>query len=147
MILMTLILCSCFEQPDCLINNTNSLKIALKGKTLGKDTTFAFISIRSIDMNDTLDIQKPAQPIGAVQIPLPLNNTVATIIFAYNRNSKLVTDTLVVTYRNETRVISPDCGAYLYQHDVEVTKTNFEKVRVTTSILLTTVTKNLEIFL
>ena len=149
LILMVLIFSGCFEQPDCLITNTNFLKIALKGKTSGKDTIVTFVSIRALSVNDNTrveDILYAGQKIGSAQVPLQIADSVTTIIFAYNRKLKLVSDTLVVTYRNETRVISPDCGAYLYQHDIDVPKTTFEKVRVTTSVLLTTVTKNLEIF-
>ena len=141
---MVLILPGCFEQPDCLINNTNILKITLKGKTLGKDTTVAFISIR--------DIKEPAalylnQALGSIQIPVQINDTVTTVVFEYTEKSLPVSDTLVVAYQNQTRVISPDCGAYLYQIDVKIPKTNFEKTKVTNSILSTSATKNLEIFL
>ena len=145
MILMILILAGCFEQPDCLINNTNSLKIALKGKTLGKDTTVTFISIRALKVEGTLYANKP---LGSLEIPIQIDDSVTTVIFDYtSKKAKLTSDTLVVGYRNELRVISPDCGAYVYQHDIHITKTNFEKTNVTAPVLLTTVKKNLEIFL
>lgn len=144
LILMGLIFFGCFEQNDCLINNTNILKITLKGKTLGKDTTVTFISIRALNLEDELYTNKA---LGSLEVPLQTRDSTTTIVFDYNAKAQMVSDTLVVTYRNETRVISPECGAYLYQHDVLVPKTNFEKVRVTAPILLTTVKKNVEIFL
>ena len=141
---MALIFFGCFEQTDCLINNTNILKIAFKGKTLGKDTTVTFISIRELKTQG--DLYTNAL-VGSVGIPLQIRDSITTVIFDYNEKSKFVSDTLVVSYKNQTRVIATNCGAYLYHLNVAVPKTNFEKVRVTSSILLTTVTKNLEIFL
>ena len=141
---MVLIFFGCYEQTDCLINNTNILKIAFKGKTLGKDTTMTFISIRELKTTGNLYTNAV---VSAVQIPLQIRDSITTVVFNYTEKSKFVSDTLVVSYRNQTRVIATDCGAYLYHLDVAVPKTNFEKVRVTSSVLLTTVTKNLEIFL
>ena len=133
MILLVMMLSGCFEQPDCLINNTNSLKIALKGKTLGKDTIVTFISIRALKVEGTLYAK---QPLSSLEIPIQINDSVTTVIFDYtDKKAKLRSDTLVVGYRNELRVISPDCGAYLYQHDLNVPKTNFEKTRVTVKII------------
>ena len=148
-ILMALIFSRCFEQPDCLINNTNIVKIALKGKTLGKDTTVRFTSIRALWLAENL--YSNTASIGNILVPLNLKDTLTTVIFKYETKLgtviKTKSDTLVVVYRSETRVISPDCGAFLYQKDLNVSETNFTKVRVTTPILLSTVTKNLEIFL
>lgn len=143
-VLLALFFSGCFEQPDCLITNTNILKIAFKGKTLGKDTTFTFKSIRSLKSAEALYTNKS---LPNAEVPLQGTDTVATIIFDYDLKTKPVSDTLTITYRNEMRVISPDCGAYLYQKDVFIRKTNFEKVRVTTPVLLKAVTKNLEIFI
>ncbi len=144
MVLMALTLSACFEQSDCLITNTNILKITPKGRTLGKDTTVTFLSVRLLNGESDLYTDKA---LSSLEIPVDIADSTITVIFQYNRKSKLVSDTLRVGYRNELRVIAPDCGAYLYQHDVHVSKTNFEKTRVTTSVLLTTIKKNLEIFL
>jgi hypothetical protein len=143
-ILMVLVFFGCYEQTDCLINNTNALKIAFKGKTLGKDTTVTFISIRELKTPGNLYTNTG---VSSVSIPLQIKDSTTTVIFYYTEKSKPVSDTLTVSYLNQTRVISTDCGAYLYQLDVAVLKTDFEKVRVTSSVLLTTVTNNLEIFL
>lgn len=143
-ILMAVILPGCFEQTDCILTNTNILKISLKGQTLGKDTTVNFISIRVLNADANLYAN---QALSNLQVPVPTTDSIATVIFNYTEKTKLVSDTLVVGYRNELRVISRDCGAYLYQHDINVPKTTFEKTNVTASVLLTTVTKNLEIFL
>lgn len=144
MILMVVLLPGCFEQTDCIITNTNILKISLKGKTLGKDTAVTFISIRVLNAETDLYAN---QEIKTLQVPVSTTDSLATVIFKYTEKTKLISDTLVVGYRNELRVISRDCGAYLYQHDINVPKTTFEKTKVTASVLLTTVTKNLEIFL
>ncbi|MBK5277781.1 MAG: hypothetical protein JJE09_02850 [Bacteroidia bacterium] len=120
------------------------MKITLKGKTLGKDTTVTFISIRELKTPDNLYTNAP---LGKIEIPLQIKDSITTIIFNYNEKSQSVSDTLRVSYRNQTRVISIDCGAYLYQLDLAVPKTNFDKTRVTSSVLLTTVKSNLEIFL
>ena len=143
-ILLVLMFSACLEQTDCLINNSNSLQVAFKGKTLGKDTTVTFVSIR--ELNTPGDLYTNAA-LGSASIPLQIKDSITTIIFDYNKKSKLISDTLTVSYLNQTRVIAIDCGAYLYHLDLAVAKTNFEKVRVTSSVLLTTVPKNLEIFL
>jgi hypothetical protein len=141
---MVLIFFGCYEQTDCLIDNTNILKIAFKGKTLGKDTTVTFISVRELKTSGDLYTNAV---VSAVEIPLQIRDSVTIIVFDYVEKTKSVSDTLTVSYLNQTRVIATDCGAYLYHLDVAVPKTNFEKVRVTSSVLLTTVTRNLEIFL
>lgn len=149
---MALFFSSCFEQTDCLINNTNILKIGLKGRTLGKDTTVTFLSIRTLEDETILYENKN---LSKVEVPLQISDTVTTVIFDYNESivvsdtvqSIFVSDTLTLAYKNQTRVISRDCGAYLYQLDAYIPESTFEKVRVTSSILLTTVTINLEIFL
>ena len=81
MILMALIFSRCFEQPDCLINNTNILKIALKGKTLGKDTTVRFTSIRALWLAENL--YSNTESIGNILVPLNLKDTLTTVIFKY----------------------------------------------------------------
>ncbi len=139
-----MILPSCFEQTDCLINNTNILKISLKGLTLGKDTTVTFISIHVLKAETILYTNKELK---TLEVPLLTTDSTTTVVFNYTEKTKLVSDTLVVGYRNELRVISIDCGAFLYQHDINIPKTTFEKTKVTSSVLLTTATKNLEIFL
>jgi hypothetical protein len=141
---MVLIFSACYGQTDCLINNSNSLQVAFKGKTLGKDTTVTFISIRELKTPGSL--YTDAQ-LASATIPLQIKDSITTIVFDYNRKSKLVSDTLTVSYLNQTRVIAIDCGAYLYHLDLAVAKTNFDKISVTSSVLLTTVPKNLEIFL
>jgi len=143
-ILLALFASGCYEQNDCLVNNSNILKITLKGKTLGKDTSVTFTSIRKLNTAGDLYTNKL---LGSLEVPLEIQDSITTVIFNYNEKLVAVSDTMVVAYRNQSRVINPYCGAYLYQVDVNVPKTDFEKVKVTTPVLLTTVTKNLEIFL
>lgn len=139
-LVLVLLMSSCFETPNCLIDNTNILKIALKSKTNGAaaEVTFDYIYVTNLNANVYENTK-----LSTLQIPVDPTQSETTIIFNHDAQS----DTLVVNYRNETRLISPDCGAYLYQKDLKVLKTNFYEVRLITNVLLTNVTTNLEIFL
>lgn len=137
---LAIVTCSCFEQPNCLIDNTNVMKIALKSKTDGSNAEVTFDYVHVVNLNSKL---YENQKTSALQIPVDPNQTETKIIFSHDAQS----DTLVVKYRNETRLISPDCGAYLYQKDLNVVKSNFYEVRVINSLLLTNVATNLEILL
>jgi len=139
-ILLITLASSCYEVPDCLINNTNLMKVALKSKTDGSAISVAFSSIYIVNLNA---IAYENQEAGNLQLPVDPNSTETTFIFNYASG----TDTLVVKYRNETRLINPDCGAFLYQKDLDVAETDFYEVRVINNILLKDVTTNLEILL
>lgn len=134
------VMSSCFETPNCLINNTNILKIALKSKTDGAaaEVTFDYIYVANLNANVYENTK-----LSTLQVPVDPTQSETTIVFKHDAQS----DTLVVNYRNETRLISPDCGAYLYQRDLNVVKSNFYEVRLISNILLTDVTTNLEILL
>jgi hypothetical protein len=141
-IVFCLLLVSCFDKGDCLFTNTNVVKVSF------------------------MDAAKPLQPKPVVfdSVFLPFDNlytpsgdTISTLmlvtnprvnetafVFQYAERS----DTLVLGYSTQTLVLSPDCGSYNFQSNLEVLHSTFGdgRVVVTNPRLLNSVTNNMEIF-
>jgi hypothetical protein len=139
---LSLLLASCFDKGDCLFTSTTLIKVALKDAALPantKDVTFTTIHIpgRGILYQDTT--------MSSFPIVADPRLTEIEYVFQYGTRS----DTLVLGYTNQTLVLSPDCGSYLYQDALEIKYSTFgtDKVIIRNRRLLTSVTLNFEIFL
>ena len=74
------------------------------------------------------------------------NKTEATFILKYESSRN---DTLTVTYRNQTTIPSSDCGAFVYQDKVTISKNPFERTsikNVNTQLLKNAAVNFLKIF-
>ena len=135
-------LVSCFDQGDCLFTNTNVVKVNLmdfSAPKTAKQIIFdsVFIPNRGfIYDNDTL---------STVYLLADPRATETEFVFQYGERS----DTLVLSYSTQTIVLSPDCGSYNYQSDLEVKYSTFgtDRVIITNRRLLTSVQNNIEILL
>jgi hypothetical protein len=137
-----LLLVSCFDKGDCLFTNTTLIKVGLKDATAtstAKTVTFSSIHIprQGILYQDTA--------MSAFPIVVDPRVTEIEYVFQYDTRS----DTLVLGYTNQTLVLSPDCGSYLYQDALEIKHSTFgtDKVIIRNRRLLNSVTVNFEIFL
>jgi hypothetical protein len=132
------LLSSCFDKGDCLFVNTNLVRVNLMD----------------------LDTPSRTHPIvlDTVFGPSPYFFAIDTTVTAFalvvdpaRTESKFILlhkgiyDTLVLGYTNRTIVLSPDCGAALFQENLEVKYSTFDSVRIVTGQLLTSAKVNLEI--
>jgi hypothetical protein len=107
-----------------------------------------------------LDTPSLAHPIALDTIfgPVPYFSAVDTTVTAFDlyvdptkTESTIVLqhagvyDTLVLGYTNQSIVLSPDCGAALFQDNLEVKYSTFDSVRIVSRQLLTSVKVNIEI--
>ena len=75
---------------------------------------------------------------------LPIDPTTSETTFTFHHDG--ISEQLTVAYQNEIRVVSESCGAFLFQKNLEVERSDFNKVTVVQSRLLTNVSNNLDIF-
>lgn len=133
-----LLLVSCFDKGDCLFANTDVIKVNLVNRA--KPASAKKMLFTSV------------APAGQVLFPNP--DSVSTIyLVADPRKTEVeytlvhggITEKLIINYSNQTIVLSPDCGAYIFQTGLNVKETTFDSVRVTNDRLLNTVAVNIEI--
>ena len=111
---------SCFNQGDCLITASGYTRIDLYDKANRRPKLIAFDSIavsgtESILYRDSI----------RTTIFLPVNPREDTTRFTLNYDGK--SDFITVKYSAETRIISPDCGAFVYFKNLEILKTSFDQ--------------------
>jgi len=139
-LLMLMGLGACLEQGDCLVTNTTLAKVKLKSVKTNADTTIAFASVAIGD--DVLLYENQSLN----NLVLPVNPAADSTLYVFEYGERK--DTLVLRYRNETVVLSPDCGAFVFQRDLRASKNKVgvDSVRWLNNQLLKSVTVNAEIF-
>lgn len=143
MIFSFVFLTSCFDKGDCLITSTNLVKITLQKKQDGSPKTVIFLKVQEMHNLDTVDFVPDT--IGVTTLQLPLNPNLQETSFFFLTKDSLPYH-LTLGYNTYTRIISADCGAYLYYNKLSVKDTNFDSTKVIFPQLLNSVNKNLEVF-
>lgn len=135
-----LVLSSCFNQGECLITNTNIVRVSLRTKKDGAVVGVAFTSVSVL--NDTVLYQNKTESV----LLLPVNPGVTETSFVFVRGER--TDTLSLGYSNQTVVLAPQCGAFPYQRNLAITRSTFgqDSVVVTNPSLLKDVPENVRIY-
>lgn len=101
-------LSSCFDKGDCLINNSNLIKINLKKKADNKDTTLTFSAVQ-VEGATAFLYQNVAKK--ALELPVDGAKTTTSFILSYGGVEQKIT----FDYINQTIIPSADCGAFVYQ--------------------------------
>ena len=145
---MLVLMASCFNQGDCVVNSTNQVKILLLKKLDGTPKQTVFLTIKSIHATDTLLLfsQDAANPTPITALSLPLNPNYDSTTFLLERSDEKSFG-LTLGYSTYTKLISTDCGAFLYYKNLKVKQTDFDSTRVVNSQLLVNVSKNLQIYM
>jgi hypothetical protein len=145
---MMVFMASCFNQGDCTITSTNLVKVTFQKKLDGTVKSTVFLTVKTIHESDTLLLtsQDPANPIPVTEMSLPMNPKYDSTIFLLERSDQRLFR-LTLSYTTYSKVIATDCGAFLYYQDLKVKSTNFDSTRVVNTQLLTSVGKNLQIFM
>jgi hypothetical protein len=138
-IFLVVMVSSCFEEGDCLITNSHTIKVSLSTVNAVDTVHFDSVYIVGYDTpvyNDTTLIQ--------VNLPVDPGLTEMTYVFQYLGK----TDTLAMSYDNFVIVPSPVCGALTYQRNLLITKSTFgqDSVVVTERSLLRNVEENAIIY-
>jgi Family of unknown function (DUF6452) len=126
-ILTFLLFNACFDQNDCLVTSTNLVKIEL-ATIAGVNQNVRFVTVRqdSVDSAHTrtrhIDfVYYQNYPLGSLELPLDPEHD--TTYFSFETADKTIYK-LAFRYSTFSRVISNDCGAYLYYKDLSVIKTD-----------------------
>jgi len=133
------VLSSCFDQGECLITNSNIIRVSLRTKDNQPATiTFASVSV----LNDT--VLYTNKSLTALDLPVNPGVLEMTYVFDYGDG----TDTLSFGYTNQHVVLSPSCGAFPYQRNLSVTGGTFktDSVKVTNPSLLKDALENVRIY-
>jgi hypothetical protein len=131
---------ACFDNGDCLVDNSNVIKVNLKKKSDSKEQKITF---SSVDVEGTDIKLYQNKEVSALELPVNPNSTMTTFILNYDS----VSQRLTVAYTNETRISAPDCGAFLYHTNLSITETTFDStaLRIVNRDLLQNVEVNFEI--
>ena len=112
---------SCFNQGDCLITASGYTKIDFYQKSNKQLKTITFLSITVSGNGSILYYDSTS----ASTLLLPVNPRGDTTRFTFYYDGK--SDFITVKYSTETRIISPDCGAFIYFKDLEIVNTSFDQ--------------------
>ena len=138
------LLVGCFEQGDCLLSNSNLMKVSLKKFS---DKSTASVTFNSITIAGEIPLTYTAAQ-SSLALPLNPESTETQIIFDYKITGGSRKDTLNISYRNESIVLSPDCGVYQYQRDLAISKNTFgaDSVRLVNNQVNLKISLNVEIY-
>lgn len=140
LIFLMLVASSCFDEGDCLVTNSNLIKVSVYKFSDKKASKVLFTSI-SVPGEGVL---YENEELSAFVLPVDPGRTEMQYVLAYGGKS----DTVKFRYDNMTLVLSPTCGAFPYQQNLGVLETTFgeDKVTITDKSLLRNVAENVRIF-
>jgi hypothetical protein len=127
LIFLCAIFASCFNPGDCLVTATNYMHIQFFKKlnpTLDSAVALTRIFISGTDLYLKFPTDSTVQDL---LLPLDIHNNSTTFIWQRtNLYDTLirVSDTLKVGYTIQSKVISPDCGAFSYYENLKILKTD-----------------------
>ncbi|MDZ4716246.1 MAG: DUF6452 family protein [Cytophagales bacterium] len=136
--MLALLFSACLDDPDCVSNSTNIMRISLKRLDVDSARTVKFFWISA---SGTDSVFHQGDSVSVLRLPVNTGATATTYKFYYE--TKI--DSLVVGYRRKTKVVSPECGAFPQYENLAVLSTSFVEVKVITTQLAIGVSKNLEI--
>lgn len=136
--ILLLLFASCLDEPDCISTASNQVQIGLRRLDVDSARTVKFDSIL---VYGTDSVFYKSDSIAVLRIPINPGTTETTFRFYY----ELQMDSLVLSYTRETKVVSPQCGAFNYFQELGVVSTSFAEVIVVNHQLSTGVSTNLTI--
>lgn len=147
---------SCFTQPDCIVTASMEIKIDFKQIKLNRQTNArtvvdTLVSFQSISISDIDTIYRKNVISSSLTLPINPNKTSVTYTFVRvgkQPTSPKVTETITFTYSHETRIISAQCGAFVYFLNLEITDSSYgtSQYKILNNRLLKS-TSNVQIFL
>ncbi len=135
-----LLLASCFDKGDCLFTNTDVVKVNLMD--LDTPSISHTVTFDSVFIPGSVYFDNAQGTVSTLYVAVDPRKTQTEYVFRQLNRS----DTLVLSYTNQTIVLSPDCGAYQYQDNLDVVYSTFDSVHIINQRLLTSVAVNVQIF-
>ncbi len=120
---LLILFASCLDEPDCVTTASNQVFIALW--RLDVDSARKVI-IDSILVSDTDSVFNEKDTTSTLNLPVNPGVNVTTFRFYYESRM----DSLILSYTRDTRVVSPQCGAFNYFQELGVVSTSFIDVSV-----------------
>jgi len=145
-IILLLAVSSCFDEGECLITNTNIMKVSLRLKETGELVSVTFDSVSIPHTDSVYYINQNVQGLG---LPVNPGVTEMSYVLAYGGINSGIKDTVSFAYTNQSVVLAPHCGAFPFQKNLVVVKyTTFglDSVAVTNQTLLRDVVENVRIY-
>ena len=146
-VILMLAVASCFDEGECLITNTNIVKVSLRLKETGE---LAKVQFDSVSIQYTDSVYYIGQQVQGLGLPVNPGVTEMTYVLAYGgAEYGGLKDTVSLAYTNQSVVLAPHCGAFPFQKNLVVVKyTTFglDSVGVTNQNLLRDVTENIRIY-
>jgi hypothetical protein len=146
---------SCFNEPDCIVTATTSIKIDFKqtkidGTTLlrsvvDSEVIFSSVYVAGIDTGAFIQNKRLSS------LTLPINPQTKSIKYVFNiksDNSAITRkDSLEFSFDSESRIISQKCGAFTYFLNLKIEQTNLDSTqyKLTNNRLLKNTT-NVQVF-
>jgi hypothetical protein len=130
---------ACLNQPDCVNNSTNVVKIAFKTETsAAREITFTAITVSGLNKKFYTGTKA-----SAIDLPVDPDQSQTTYTFTFEDR----TEVIVLNYKRTAQLISAACGAFLNFSQLQVEDTTFENYRIVNNQLVKNATVNLEIFI
>lgn len=121
--LLVVLFSSCLSEPDCIVTASNEVKIAFK--KLPSDTSKTIV-LDSILVSGTDSVFNVQDTTSSVVLPVDPRATTTTFRFFYDSTE----NTLILTYRQQARIISPACGAFTHFINLAITVSTFSDATV-----------------
>lgn len=138
-ILLILLFSGCLNQPDCTPTNTNEVKIAFnKSEKVIREITFDEITVSGLNKKFYVNSK-----VSSVILPVNSEIPETTITFKFEGR----TETMKLSYNMVSRVISKDCGAFLYQENLKVDDSTLKAFEIVNDKLLTNAKVNINVFI
>lgn len=142
---MTGLASSCLESVECVKSGDTALIISFKKLLDGKADTVVLLNVAATGSDSVFYKTEPDglnTLIGSATLSVNpyANETEFTFVFESEQK------TLKVGYRNEVRFISEECGSDRVQVDLTILETQFDSVRVVSSVLTNERHPNIEIY-
>jgi len=113
---------SCFNQGDCVITASGYTRIDFYQKANRQPKLITFSAI-TVSGGGTILHQDSVSASTFLLLPVNPNGDTTRFTLDYDGKSDFIT----VKYSTEMRIISPDCGAFMYFKDLEIMNTSFDQ--------------------
>ncbi|MEO1098304.1 MAG: DUF6452 family protein, partial [Bacteroidota bacterium] len=104
------------------------------------DTAVVVNSIKPIDSDSILVSETTI--VGTIQLPLNANEASTAFVF----ETEFGRDTLVLSYKVSTRLISEDCGLEVLFTELESIRNDFDSIRIVNDILVEDINEDIRIY-
>ena len=133
------LLASCLDEPDCVTPTTDFVNVRFYSL---QDNSVDTVFLQRLTANGSDSILNEMDTVTSVVLPLNPQEGNATYYF----QSQYGRDTLVLSYRLGTRLISEDCGVEVLYSDVDYSLHSFDSVRIINRVPVEEITEDIQVF-